>query len=159
MSVDHQYNVSVAWADANGTGSYASYSRDHQISGVDKTHALEMSAPEWFRGTKTLYNPGELFLASIAAAHMIRFLEVASQVGLVVLEYTDDARGSAHLGSRGDGVMGPPTLRPRITVQDGPHANDDDIARLHERAQSMSVVRRSLSIDVFVEPAGLIVLG
>ncbi|MCL1899776.1 MAG: OsmC family peroxiredoxin [Promicromonosporaceae bacterium] len=155
MGVHHEYDIALDWTDPNGTRSYSSYTRDHQVRAAGKAHAIEASSPERFRGSPTRYSPGELLTAAISSGHMMRFLEVSSQVGLVVLEYRDHAHGLAELGSRGDGAVNCCVLRPRLVVRQGPFANDVEVARLHERAQSMSVIATSVSLEVQVQPAGL----
>lgn len=152
MTVQHDYAMTLTWSDETGTECFSGYRRDHEISGPAKVAPLAMSAPEWFRGDKTRYNAGELFLAAAASSHMLRFLEIASQVGLVVLAYDDDVVGSAYLGSRGDGRIAEVVLRPRVTVLAGPHATEAEVARMHERAQSMSLVNQSVAISIGVEP-------
>ncbi|WP_425953798.1 OsmC family protein [Xylanimonas sp. McL0601] len=159
MTVQHDYTVALAWSDAAGTGSFGGYTRDHELIVPYKDVPLAASAPQWFRGDRTRYNSGELLLAAIASSHMARFLEIASQVGLVVVKYADEVVGTARLGSRGDGMVTRVTLRPTLTVQPGVHANAHEVARMHDRAQSMSIIRRSLNIPVDIEPGALTVLG
>ncbi len=158
MDVHHDYAATVSWTDPAGTRSFSSYSRDHEVVTPGKAQTLEMSAPAWYRGTASRHAPGDLFLAAVASGHMVRFLEVASEMGLVVTEYHDDAQSSCAMGSRGDGKMAAVTLRPSITVRPGPHAHPSAVALMHERAQSMSVVRRSVLVDVVVEPGELLVV-
>jgi organic hydroperoxide reductase OsmC/OhrA len=158
MTVQHDYAMTLTWSDDTGTDCFSGYSRDHEISGESKRAPVAMSAPEWFRGDRARYNAGELFIAAAASSHMLRFLEIASQVGLVVVRYDDDVVGSAELGSRGDGRIAGITLRPHITVLAGPHATDAEVARMHERAQSMSLVCQSLAISIDVEPGPLTII-
>ncbi|GAB2473595.1 OsmC family protein [Xylanimonas ulmi] len=158
MTVQHDYVVGLTWSDAAGTGSFGGYSRDHELIFPDKAATLPASAPEWFRGDKARYSAGELFVAAIASSHMVRFLEVASQVGLVVVRYDDEVVGTARLGSRGDGQIADLTLRPSLTVRPGPHAHAAEVTRMHRRAQSMSLVRPCLTIEVSIEPGALTVL-
>lgn len=158
MTVQHDYAMTLTWSDETGTDCFSGYSRDHEISGATKVAPLAMSAPEWFRGDKARYNAGELFIAAAASSHMLRFLEIASQVGLVVVKYDDDIVGSAHLGSRGDGRIASVTLRPHITVLAGPHATEAEVARMHERAQSMSLVCQSITLPIDVEPGPLTII-
>ncbi|QAY62531.1 hypothetical protein ET495_03860 [Xylanimonas allomyrinae] len=110
-------------------------------------------------GDKARYSAGELFLAAVASSHMVRFLEIASQVGLVVVEYTDHVVATARLGSRGDGMLTDLTLHPSVTVRPGPHANAAEVLLLHERAQSMSLVRPCLTIGVGIMSGRLTVLA
>ncbi|ACZ30573.1 OsmC family protein [Xylanimonas cellulosilytica DSM 15894] len=158
MTVQHDFEVTLNWSDATGTDSFSGFTRNHEVDGEHKLAAIAASAPEWLRGDKSRYSSGDLFLAAIASSHMLRFLEVASQVGLAVVAYDDDVVGNADLGSRGDGRIVDVTLRPRLTVQPGVHATEAEVARLHERAQSMSIISRSVSVEIRVEPGTLTIL-
>lgn len=158
-TVEHHYAASLSWSDPSGTDSFSTFSRDHEVLVEGKERPLEMSAPVWSRGSGAAYCPGELLLTALVSGHMIRFLEVASEVGLVVVEYHDDVEGSVQQGSRGDGRMGYVTLQPRVTVRPGPFATEAQVARLHQRAQSMSVVRSSVAVEVAVQPGPLTVLA
>jgi organic hydroperoxide reductase OsmC/OhrA len=117
-----------------------------------------MSAPPWFRGDKSRYSPGELLLAALSSNHMTSFLEIASEMGLVVVSYVDDADACARLGARGDGYMAEVTLRPVVTVLPGPHATETSVAWIHERAAEMSVVCKSVALAVTIEPGPLAIL-
>ncbi|QAY70903.1 OsmC family protein [Xylanimonas protaetiae] len=158
MTVEHDYAVTLAWSDETGTDKFNGFTRDHEIRGEGKVAPLVASAPPWLRGDRTRYSAGDLFLAALASSHMMRFLEIASQVGLVVVAYDDEVHALAELGSRGDGHIAAVTLRPRITARPGVHANEAEVARLHERAQSMSILSSSVIVEVHVEPGRLTVL-
>ena len=158
MTVHHDYAVTLTWSDETGTDGFSAFTRDHEIRGADKDTALAASAPQWLRGDRARWNSGDMFLAALASSHMLRFLEIASQVGLVVVAYEDDVHGLAQLGSRGDGHIADIVLRPRITVRPGVHANEAEIARIHERAESMSVVSSSVAVSIRVEPGALTVV-
>jgi organic hydroperoxide reductase OsmC/OhrA len=158
-AVSHGISLTLAWADPTGTDSFSNFSRDHVVSVTGKDEPLSMSVPQWNRGDPTRYDPGELFLAALASSHMARFLEIASQVGLVVVAYDDDVAACARLGSRGDGQFADVVLRPSVVVRAGPHANVAEVARIHKRAQSMSIVCKSVSVAVTVLPGQLTVLA
>lgn len=150
MAALHDYKVSLRWADDSGTSSYNDYTRDDELSLPHKDAPLPGSASALFRGDKSRYSSIDLCVAAVTQSHLMRFLEVASQVGLVVVAYEDEAHAIVELGSRGDGVITGVTLRPHLKVLDGEHANEAAITRLHERAQSMSVVARSMAVPITV---------
>ena len=159
MTVHHDYGLELTWSDPSGTNCFNGFSRDFEITGPRKQSALPGSAKPRFRGDPTRYSPGELLVAAVASSHMLRFLEVASQVGLVVVDYHDAVGGTAELSPRGDGEIVEVVLRPTVTVADGPYANEVKIAMLHHRAQSMSLVGKSVNLPVKVEPGELVVLN
>ncbi|MGF0116704.1 OsmC family protein [Promicromonospora sp. Marseille-Q5078] len=159
MGAHHNYAVTVAWPDpdtggggAAGTTSYTSYSRDHQVRLTGKP-PLPGSADPAFRGDPTRYNPEELFVVSLAQCHMLWFLHLAAERGLVVREYVDDTTGTMRVESRGEGQFTDVTLRPRVTVDPGEHATDDAVAELHHRAHALCFISRSVNFSVLIEPA------
>jgi organic hydroperoxide reductase OsmC/OhrA len=163
MGAHHNYAVTVAWPDPGevatpggraGTTSYTAYSRDHQVRLPGKA-PLPGSADPAFRGDPARYNPEELFVASLAQCHMLWFLHLAAERGLVVREYIDDTTGTMRVESRGEGQFTDVTLRPRVTVDDGPHATDERVAELHHRAHAQCFIARSVNFSVLVEPAPL----
>ena len=79
----HTYQARLTW-DGNlgrGTSSYASYGREHHID-VEGKAALLGSADPMFRGTADRHNPEDLFLASIAACHMLSYLALCARRGV-----------------------------------------------------------------------------
>ncbi|MFI2102514.1 OsmC family protein [Isoptericola sp. NPDC019693] len=161
MGAHHNYAVTVAWPDAAGaaagseapgTTSYTSYSRNHTVAVTGKPPLLGSADPA-FRGDPARHNPEELFVASLAQCHMLWFLHLAAEHGLVVREYTDETTGTMRVESRGEGQFTDVTLRPRVTVDAGPEATDEAVAELHRRAHALCFIARSVNFSVLVEPA------
>jgi organic hydroperoxide reductase OsmC/OhrA len=156
MGAHHNYAVTVSWPDPGGGGagttSYTAYSRDHQVVLAGKP-ALAGSADPAFRGDPSRYNPEELFVASLAQCHMLWFLHLAAESGLVVRDYVDDTTGTMRVESRGEGQFTDVTLRPRVTVDAGPQATDEAVSALHHRAHALCFISRSVNFSVLIEPA------
>lgn len=152
----HDYAVEVTWTGAGeaGTSSYTSYSRDHDVTLPHKPPLPGSSDPA-FRGDPGRYSPEELFVASLSQCHMLWFLHLAASSGLVVREYTDNATGTMRVESRGEGQFTDVTLHPRIVVDDGEQATDEQVAALHFRAHDMCFLSRSVNFPVVVEPVPL----
>ncbi|MBL0886312.1 OsmC family protein [Myceligenerans indicum] len=152
----HDYAVEVTWTGAGetGTSSYTAYSRDHDVVLPHKP-ALPGTADPAFRGDPGRYSPEELFVASLSQCHMLWFLHLAASSGLVVREYTDSATGTMRVESRGEGQFTDITLHPRIVVDGGELATDEQIAALHHKAHAMCFIARSVNFPVLVEPAPL----
>jgi len=158
MGAHHNYAVTVAWPDVAepgggaGTTSYTAYSRDHRVIMPGKP-TLAASADPAFRGDPARYNPEELFVSSLAQCHMLWFLHLAAETGLVVREYVDDTTGTMRVEARGEGQFTDVTLRPRVTVDAGPQATDEAVGELHRRAHALCFIARSVNFSVLVEPA------
>ena len=107
MGILHQYTVDVTWtgAGSGGTTSYTSYSRNHEVR-IGKKPVLLGSADPAFRGDPDRYSPEELFLASLSQCHMLWFLHLAAEAGVVVVGYTDVASGTMRVEHRGEPMAG-----------------------------------------------------
>src|SRR5690606_3355257 len=91
----HDYSVQVTWTGnlGQGTRGYRAYARDHEIS-VPGKPTLPGSSDPAFRGDPGRYNPEELLIASLSACHMLWYLHLCADAGIVVLEYLDRASGA-----------------------------------------------------------------
>jgi organic hydroperoxide reductase OsmC/OhrA len=159
MGAHHNYTVTVSWPDPGevydgvpGTTSYTAYPRDHRVSLAGRP-PLPGSADPAFRGDPGRFSPEDLFVASLAQCHMLWFLHLAAERGLVVRGYTDETTGTMRVEVRGEGQFSDVTLRPRVTVDPGPAATDESIADLHRRAHALCFIARSVNFPVLVEPA------
>ncbi len=159
MGAHHNYSVTVSWPDPTavhdvpaGTTSYTAYPREHQVVLPGKP-PLAGSADPAFRGDPGRYSPEELFVASLAQCHMLWFLHLAAERGLVVRGYSDDTTGTMRVETRGEGQFTDVTLRPRVTADPGPSTTDEALDELHRRAHALCFIARSVNFPVIVEPA------
>ncbi|MEJ1937772.1 OsmC family protein, partial [Nostoc sp. NIES-2111] len=103
-----------------------------------------------FRGDPARVNPEEMLVASLSACHMLWYLHLASEAGLVVTGYEDAAEGVMEENREG-GRFTSVVLRPRIRVAG---AFDLESARaLHERAHALCFIANSVNFPVTCEPA------
>lgn len=143
---NHVYAVSMEWTGNRGTGTsaYRAYGRDHVVRAAGKPD-ISGSADRVFFGDAESWNPEELLVAALAQCHMLSFLHVACDAGVVVLDYRDDASGTLHLEPEGAGQMTEVVLRPNVTVREGHGA---DIDALHHRAHDVCFIARSVNFPV-----------
>ncbi len=82
----HKYNATIKWTGnkGSGTSNYQAYEREHLICIENKQNIIGSSDPA-FRGDKTKHNPEELLLASISSCHMLWYLHLCSEAGVVVI--------------------------------------------------------------------------
>lgn len=150
----NQYTVNVKWAGntGNGTSDYRSYSRDHVVSVANKDDIKGSSDPA-FRGNKTRHNPEELLVASLSSCHMLWYLHLCSQAGVVVADYTDHATGIMEQDPNGGGRFVGVTLNPMVTVTEAgmiPKAN-----QLHKRANELCFIASSVNFPVEHNPTAV----
>ena len=100
----HEYCCTVEWTGnlGRGTDGYASYLRDHVIL-RDGKPPISGSADPAFRSVVDRYNPEDMLLASLSACHMLWFLHLASDAGIIVTAYGDEPVASMRLDRGGGG--------------------------------------------------------
>jgi organic hydroperoxide reductase OsmC/OhrA len=148
---DHHYKIRTVWTGNRGTGTsgYRAYDRAHAVS-IEGKPDLLMSSDANFRGDGTRHNPEDLLVASLSSCHMLWYLHMAADAGLVVTAYEDEAEGHMQLRPDGGGAFVRATLRPRVTI-----AGDFDAvlaAGLHHEAHEKCFVANSVNFPVEVEP-------
>ena len=144
----HNYQVQLEWTGNKGSGTfdYRSYSRNHKILIEGKPSELLGSSDPSFRGDATRYNPEELFLSSISACHMLWYLHLCSDNGVIVHEYIDTAEGLMEEQQDGSGHFKGVTLRPQIIVTKAEMV--DTAKSLHAEAHKKCFIANSLNFDV-----------
>lgn len=155
MSTHQSYPVEVEWTGAgpSGTSSYPSYSRDNEVRMGSKAVILGSAEPS-LRGDPDRVSAEELLVGAVAQCHMLWFLHVAAEGGVVVRGYLDRAIGTVHVEAAGTGVFTEIVLRPRVRV-DGAAVNDEIVARLHRDAHDHCPISRSVKFPVHIRPVPL----
>jgi len=148
---ERQYEVAVEWTGDRGTGtkSYTAYGRDHVVSAEGRPKIRGSSDPG-FRGEDTRWNPEQLFVASVAQCHMLWYLHLCAENGVVVLEYVDRPLGTVASRPDGAGEFTDLLLRPAVVVV-APEQVEAAQA-LHARAHELCVIARSVRCPVRHEP-------
>ncbi|MGR4064763.1 MAG: OsmC family protein [Vulcanimicrobiaceae bacterium] len=148
---EHVYRVGTTWTGNRGAGTsgYRAYGRDSEIVGVGKASSIDLSADPAFRGDATRYNPEELLVASLSSCHMLWYLHLCAEAGVVVTAYRDDAAGRMVTYEDGSGEFVEVVLNPHVTIADQDRAGD--AAAIHERAHHMCFIARSMKFPVTIE--------
>ncbi|MBA8825578.1 organic hydroperoxide reductase OsmC/OhrA [Saccharopolyspora lacisalsi] len=148
----HSYRIDVVWTGntGQGTNNYRSYRRTHEIRAANKD-TIDGSADPAFRGDDDRYNPEELLVASLSQCHMLWYLHLAADTGVVVLGYHDRAEGTLTENADGTGQFAGVVLRPEVTVPDHPSVATAEA--LHQRAHELCYVAKSVNFPVRREPS------
>ncbi len=148
----HTYAPTVTWTGNTGTGTsgYRDYSRSHRVEAANKSAAVLASSDPAFRGDPALWNPEELFVASLAQCHLLWYLHLAAQAGVVVHEYVDHAVGEMTETADGAGQFTSVTLRPQVVVADESQAAT--ARALHDDVPAVCFLARSVNFPVRHEP-------
>jgi organic hydroperoxide reductase OsmC/OhrA len=154
----HTFEAAITWTGntGNGTATWKDYERDHLIRVAGKPD-LAGSASPIYRGAAERYNPEDLFVASVAACHMLFFLSRCARAGVRVTAYEDRACGTIGNDADGGGRFTHILLRPVATVAAG------DMVEIalsqHEEAHRLCFIANSCSAPIHVEPRILVEAG
>ena len=91
----HDYKARLVW-DGNlgeGTSTYTGYGRKYRVQ-FDGKPDLTGSADPIFRGDANIYNPEDLFVASLSSCHLLSYLALCARSKINVIAYEDDAIGT-----------------------------------------------------------------
>ncbi|NKY88554.1 OsmC family protein [Nocardia veterana] len=140
---EHRYRVDVVWTGA--TTAYRSYSRDHEVLAEGRPPLPGSADPVVGRGDATRWNPEQLLVASLSQCHMLWYLHLCVEAGIVVTDYLDQAEGVMN-DRRFEQVV----LRPRVTITDG--AMVEQARALHAKAHERCFIANSVNFPVDHEP-------
>lgn len=148
---DHKYKTFLHWSAEGGEGTktYKSFARTHTITAKTKAGAEKPAivASSAFHSLDH-YNPDEMLLASLSSCHMLWYLHLCSEAGVVVVDYRDEAELVLRLDAKGEGRVEAATLHPRVTIT----AGDQEAARaLHKDAHAKCFVANSVNFPVECE--------
>lgn len=151
MERKHQYTVLVKWTGntGKGTSEYRGYKRSHSILAENKQEIL-CSADPVFLGDKTKYNPEELFVASISSCHMLWYLHLCADSGVVVVDYEDKPVGVLIELPDGSGHFTEVTLNPIVTITE--KSAIDKANALHKPANELCFIANSCNFKVYHKP-------
>jgi organic hydroperoxide reductase OsmC/OhrA len=96
-------------------------------------------------------DPEEALLASASSCHMLWFLHLARDAGLIVESYRDEAEGKIGRDDRGRMAFTSITLRPVIRYA-GTEPDEGQLDELHHQAHEKCFIANSLRIEISVEP-------
>jgi organic hydroperoxide reductase OsmC/OhrA len=148
---NHYYKTTVTWTGnlGKGTSGYRDYERSHSVN-VDGKTAILCSSDPAFRGDRTRYNPEELLVASLSSCHMLWYLHLCAEAGVVVVDYTDAAIGTMLETPDGGGHFTGVTLYPKVKVSD--ESMIDNANELHHKANKLCFIANSCNFAVLHQP-------
>ena len=148
---EHSYPVRVEWTGDRGTGTsnYRAYGREHVLS-ADGRPDIQGSSDPAFRGDPARWNPEQLLVAALSQCHMLWYLHLCSEAGVVVVSYVDEPIGRMRETADGGGSFIDVVLRPRVVVSE---ASMLERARaVHADAHARCFIAGSVNFPVRHEP-------
>ncbi|OYW74166.1 MAG: peroxiredoxin [Verrucomicrobia bacterium 12-59-8] len=97
-------------------------------------------------------DPEEMFIASVSSCHMLWFLHVACDAGLLPESYDDAAEGIMTKNERGALWISQITLQPRIVWGGDKKPKDTEVEHLHHLAHEQCFIANSIKTKVIVQP-------
>lgn len=147
---EHEYPAAIRWTGntGSGTSSYKAYQRSWSVCTPGKPEIHCHNAP-LLGGDPTLHNPEDMLIAALSACHMLWYLHLASQAGIVVHAYEDAPIGFGLSEPTGAGRFDRAVLRPHITL--GKDADAALADAIHQRIHEVCFIARSVNFPVAIE--------
>jgi organic hydroperoxide reductase OsmC/OhrA len=151
----HQFFATVAWQRDGQDFAGQRYSRGHEwqfdggLTVPASSSPLSVPLP---MSVAANIDPEEALVAATSSCHMLFFLSLAAQRGVVIDDYRDDAVGELGKNAQGRLAMTRIVLRPRIAFAGTP-PSPEALAALHHDAHERCYIANSLTADVVVEGA------
>ena len=147
MSKQHHYKATVTWTGniGSGTSGYRNYERSHNIEIAGRGIIFGSSDPA-FRGDQTKHNPEDLFVSSLSACHMLWYLHLCTEAGVVVTEYIDNVTAVMTESANGLGQFSEVMLNPVVTVEK--ESMVETANELHRKANEFCFIANSVNFAV-----------
>lgn len=148
---ENNFTARVEWTGNTGEGNkrYLGYKRTWSITTPGKAE-VECSNDPQLGGDPSLHNPEDLLLTTIASCHMLWYLHLASDAGVLVQSYQDTPEGVGETQKNGAGRFVRVTLHPRILVAEG--TDLEKAHKLHEDVGEYCFVARSMNFPIHHKP-------
>jgi len=155
MSKQHHYQAKIIWTGNTGSGtkSYTEYERSYSVL-IDHKIELQCSSDTPFRGDATKHNPEDFLLASLSSCHMLWYLHLCADAGIIVVDYTDNATGILSQNDNGSGCFTEVILHPIVTITE--ESMKSKAIELHQQANKMCFMANSVNFKVKHEPICMI---
>ena len=144
---EHPYGCTIEWTGDRGEGTlrYRGYDRTWDVITPGKP-VIHCSNDPLLGGDPTLHNPEDLLIASLSACHMLWYLHLASNAGIVVRGYRDEPEAIGETSADGAGRFLRATLRPAIRVAAGADLAQADA--IHLEVHKFCFIARSVNFPI-----------
>lgn len=151
MGKEHHYKATIQWTGNTGAGTtnYTAYERSHTIS-IENKPLIHGSSDTAFRGDATKHNPEDMLLSALSVCHMLWYLHLCGDAGVIVLDYVDHATGILTEKSGGGGSFSEVMLHPIVTVKEV--SMIDKANELHHKARKFCFIANSVNFPVLHNP-------
>ena len=152
----HLYTATIAWSlEENADFKKGRFSRRHNWrfdGGIDVPASSSPTVVPVPMSDAAAVDPEEALVAALSSCHMLCFLRIAGQHGLVVKRYVDEAEGTMEKNIHGKIAVTRVVLHPTVTFS-GTNAPDEALhSKLHHEAHDACFIANSVTTEVLCEP-------
>ncbi|MGZ3884006.1 MAG: OsmC family protein [Bacteroidia bacterium] len=147
MERTHHFKATVTWTGNKGEGTtnYKAYDRYHTVKAEGKPEIACCSDPA-FLGDGSKYNPEDFLISALSSCHMLWYLHLCADAGVIVTDYKDQVEGLMQENPGGGGQFSEVTLNPLVTVADASMV--DKANALHVKAREKCFIANSCNFPV-----------
>jgi len=147
----HHYLANLVWSGASQSTArdYKSYSRAFSVS-IPGKPLFQGSADPAFLGDPTAHNPEDLLLIALTSCHLLSYVALCANSGIVIRSYADAAVGTLSQQPDRNFAFTQVHLHPQVIIEPG--GDLTKAVRLHERAHEICFIARSVNFPVEVSP-------
>lgn len=151
LTMTHHYTTEIKWTGNRGSGTsgYKEYDRSHTLNIKGKPELL-CSSDVPFNGDGSKHNPEDMLVASLSACHMLWYLHLCADAGVIVIDYTDNATGVLTLDPKTAGRFTSVTLNPLVKVKE--LWMIEKANALHEEAHRKCFIANSCNFPITHNP-------
>ncbi len=149
-----QFEATVAWERAGQPFTDQRYSRAHEWVFDGGLHVPASSSPLSVplpMSNAANVDPEEALVAAVSSCHMLFFLSIAAQRGLVVDSYRDHALGVLERDADGKLSMTRISLRPALAFSGQRMPDATELAAIHHAAHKQCYIASSIKAVVTIE--------
>ena len=151
----NRYQVTVRWQRENDKFIDNKYSRKHSWhfdGGIEiQASASPHIVPEPYSESAAI-DPEEAFVASISSCHMLWFLSLAAQEGLVIERYEDQAEGIMQKNKQGKLAITEVILKPVVAFGQANNPSLKLLDSLHKKAHDRCFIAHSVKTEITIAP-------
>jgi organic hydroperoxide reductase OsmC/OhrA len=149
-----KHTTTVRWKNNGPDFLSRRYSREHTLhfdggAEVTGSPSAQIVPAPWSNPAGV--DPEEMFIASVSSCHMLWFLHVACDGGLLAESYEDEAEGVMTKNERGVLWISQIILRPRIVWSGDRQPTADEVVHLHHLAHEQCFIASSIKTEVIVQ--------
>ena len=149
------HTASVRWErDSDETFVDNRYSRAHEWRFDGGAVVPASSSPDVVRvpySDPAAVDPEEAFLAALSSCHMLWFLGLAAQDGLVVESYEDLVQAQLSNDENGRKSFALVRLAPTVAISGTVRPSDEAVADLHHRAHEQCFLANSVRCEIRID--------